>query len=99
MVADQMRETARLTGEVRTMTSQQRFSGLVLAIWPMLLLGIFALLNWHQTSLLFTTGIGLVLIAIAAGFQALGFLTIRRILSTSPGTCRFRLYSTTGVSV
>jgi len=63
------------------MTSQQRFSGLVLAVWPMLLLGVFALLNWHQTSLLFTTTVGVILLGIAVGLEFLGYLTIRRILS------------------
>jgi tight adherence protein B len=81
MVADQIRERDRLTGEVRTMTSQQRFSGLVLAAWPMLLLAAFCVLNWPQTSLLFTTNAGLVLMALGAGLQFLGFVTIRRILS------------------
>ena len=33
-VAEQLRERERLIGEVRTMTSQQRFSGLVLSLWP-----------------------------------------------------------------
>ena len=81
MVSEQMRETQRLTGEVRTMTAQQRFSGLVLAVWPMLLLGVFALFNWHQTSLLFTTTVGVILLGIAIGLEFLGYLTIRRILS------------------
>jgi tight adherence protein B len=81
MVADQIRERERLTGEVKTMTSQQRFSGLVLAIWPLLLLAAFCLLNWEQTSLLFTTSAGLALLALGAVLQILGFVTIRRILS------------------
>jgi tight adherence protein B len=79
-VGDTVRERERLTGEVKTMTSQQRFSGMVLTVWPLFILGIFALFNWHQTKLLFTTGIGLVLLAIAAAGQVLGFFTIRKIL-------------------
>jgi len=83
MVAEQMRETQRLVGEVRTMTAQQRFSGIVLAVWPMLLLGVFALLNWHQTSLLFTTTVGVTLLGIALGLEFLGYLAIRKILSVN----------------
>ena len=63
------------------MTSQQRFSGMVLTAWPLILLAVFALLNWEQTSLLFTTGIGLVMLGIGAGLQVLGYLTISRILN------------------
>ncbi len=79
-VAEQIRERDRLSGEVKTMTAQQRFSGLVLSLWPVLLLGAFSLLNWDQTSLLFTTNAGLILLGIGAGLQFLGFITIRRIV-------------------
>ncbi len=79
-VGDTMRERERLTGEVKTMTSQQRFSGTVLTLWPVAILALFALVNWHQTKLLFTTNIGLILISAAAAGQFLGYYTIRRIL-------------------
>jgi tight adherence protein B len=79
-VGETMRERERLVGEIRTMTSQQRFSGTVLTFWPLAILGLFSLFNWDQTSLLFTTQIGLVLITLAAIGQVLGYYTIRRIL-------------------
>lgn len=79
-VGEAMRERERLTGEVRTMTAQQRFSGLVLTFWPLLLLAVFSAFNWGQTSVLFTTKIGVTLLAIGAGLQVMGYLTIRRIL-------------------
>jgi Flp pilus assembly protein TadB len=37
-------------------------------------------MNWDQTSLLFTTTMGQVLLLIGAGLQLLGYFTIRRIL-------------------
>ncbi|MEX2225218.1 MAG: type II secretion system F family protein [Dehalococcoidia bacterium] len=79
-VSETMRERERLVGEVKTMTSQQRFSGTVLTFWPVGLLGLFALMNWDQTSLLFTTGAGQMLLLVGGGLQLLGYLTIRRIL-------------------
>ncbi len=79
-VGEQMRERERLFGEVRTMTSQQRFSGTVMTFWPLLLLGLFSLMNWGQTKILFTTPGGLVLLAIGGGLQVLGYFSIRRIL-------------------
>ncbi|TAK61818.1 MAG: hypothetical protein EPO22_08095, partial [Dehalococcoidia bacterium] len=79
-VGETMRERERLTGEVRTMTSQQRFSGTVLTFWPLILLGVFAAANWKQTSLLFTTNVGLVLVAVGLTLQVMGYYTIRRIL-------------------
>ncbi|HXK33449.1 MAG TPA: type II secretion system F family protein [Dehalococcoidia bacterium] len=80
LVGEQLRERERLYGEVRTMTAQMRFSGVVMSIWPLLLLGIFCLINWEQTSLLFTRTLGLVLLAIGGTLQFIGYLTIRRIL-------------------
>jgi tight adherence protein B len=79
-VGEAMRERERLSGEVKTMTAQQRFSGTVLTFWPLGLLGLFCLINWHQTSVLFTTGIGLTLLAIGGVMQLLGYFAIRRIL-------------------
>jgi Flp pilus assembly protein TadB len=46
----------------------------------MLLLAIFCLVNWEQTSLLFTTSAGLSLIGLGFVLQVLGFFTINRIL-------------------
>jgi tight adherence protein B len=79
-VGDQLREKERLTGEVRTMTAQQRFSGMVLTVWPIFLLGIFSLVNWDQTSLLFTTSTGQMLLGIGIILQLFGYFTINRIL-------------------
>jgi tight adherence protein B len=79
-VGETMRERERLTGEVKTMTAQQRFSGTVLTFWPLGLLALFSLMNWDQTSLLFTTTVGQVLLIVGGGLQLLGYLTIRRIL-------------------
>jgi tight adherence protein B len=79
-VGEHLREKERLVGEVRTMTAQQRFSGLVLTVWPLFLLAFFCLVNWEQTSLLFTTGIGLMLLGAGAVMQLLGFFSIQRIL-------------------
>jgi len=79
-VSESMRERERLTGEVKTMTAQQRFSGTVLTFWPIGLLGLFAVMNWDQTSLLFTTTVGQVLLLIGGSLQLLGYFTIRRIL-------------------
>jgi tight adherence protein B len=79
-VGEQLREKERLVGEVRTMTSQQRFSGTVLTFWPLALLGVFSLLNWEQTGLLFTTGLGVTLLGFGIGLQFVGYFVIRRIL-------------------
>jgi tight adherence protein B len=75
-----MRERERITGEVRTLTAQQRFSGMVLVFWPILVLAAFCVFSWDQTSLLFTTTAGIVLLGVGALLQFMGYITIRRIL-------------------
>ena len=52
-----MRERERLFGEVRTMTSQQRFSGTVMTFWPIFLL-MLLLINWDQTKFCSRSGQG-----------------------------------------
>ena len=79
-VGETMRERERLTGEVKTMTSQQRFSGTILTLWPIAILGLFSLFSWHSTSILFTTTAGLVLLGVGGAMQLMGYYTIRKIL-------------------
>jgi tight adherence protein B len=80
-VAETMRERDRVRGEIRVLTAQQRFAGWVLSLWPVVLTGIFFLLNPDLMSNLWTTTAGLVLLVIAGVLQLLGFLTIRRIVA------------------
>jgi tight adherence protein B len=80
-VAETMRERDRVRGEIRVLTAQQRFAGWVLSMWPVVLAGIFFLMNPDLMSNLWTTPAGLVLLTIAGVLQLLGFLTIRRIVA------------------
>jgi tight adherence protein B len=80
-VTETMRERDRVRGEIRVLTAQQRFAGIVLSVWPVALAAIFFLLNPDVMSNLWTTPVGLVLLISAAFLQLLGFLTIRRILA------------------
>jgi tight adherence protein B len=80
-VAETIRERDRVRGEIRVLTAQQRFAGFVLSVWPVVLAGIFFLLNPDLMSNLWTTPVGLVLLIGAAFLQLLGFLTIRRIVA------------------
>lgn len=79
-VGETMRERERIRGEIRTMTAQQRLTGTILSVYPAVLAGLFYLINPKWMSVLFTDGLGQVLLAIGLFLQFLGFLTIRRIL-------------------
>jgi len=80
-VAETIRDRDRIRGEIRVMTSQQRFSAWVLSLWPLVLAGVFVLLNHNIMSNLWTEPAGIAMLVIAGALQVLGFLTIRRIIS------------------
>jgi tight adherence protein B len=80
-VADTVREREHLQGEIRALTASQRFTGLVLSIYPIGLgLVLFALApsTW---GVLVTEETGRMLLGVAAALQVLGIFTIRRILT------------------
>ncbi len=64
------------------LTSQQRFAGLGLSLWPLVLGRIFFVLNPDLMSNLWTEPAGIVLLVDSrASLQVLGFFTIRRIIA------------------
>jgi tight adherence protein B len=78
-VAETIRERFRLTGEMRALTASQRLTGLILSIYPMLLLGVFFVIAPSVMKVLVTDEIGILLLAIAVTLQVIGAFTIRRI--------------------
>ncbi len=79
-VAETIRERERLQGEIRSLTASQRLSGIILSIYPMFLLLIFTAIAYDLMSVLWTTELGRVLLAIALTLQVIGIFVIRRIL-------------------
>jgi tight adherence protein B len=80
MVAETIRERERLLGEIKALTASQRFTGLVLSLYPVFLCGLFVLLAPELWSVLWEDSLGRIVLAIAATLQIAGMLTIRRIL-------------------
>lgn len=80
-VAETMRERSRIRGEIRTLTAQQKMTGLVIGALPLGVAGIFMLISPEYMMLLFTTTIGKVLLGLAVVLETVGMLIIRRILA------------------
>ncbi len=80
-VADTIRERERLQGEIRALTSSQRFTGFVLSVYPLFLGALFFALAPETWKVLFETELGRILLLSAAGLQIMGMITIRRILA------------------
>lgn len=80
-VAETIRERERLQGEIRALTSSQRFTGFVLSIYPIFLGALFFALAPGTWKVLFEAELGRILLISAATLQVLGMITIRRILA------------------
>jgi tight adherence protein B len=79
-VTETMRDRERIQGEIKTMTSQQRLAGWILSLWPAGLGLLFFAINPSMMSIMWSTGLGIVLLVIWAVLNILGIVTIRRIL-------------------
>jgi tight adherence protein B len=80
-VADTIRERERLLGEIRALTASQRFTGLILSIYPILLGALFFALAPGTWKILFEAELGRILLISAGVLQVMGMVTIRRILA------------------
>ena len=79
-VAATVRERERLHGDIRTLTAQQRLTGLILSIYPILLGAFFFAMSPGMMSVLWEEDLGRVFLAVAAFLQTMGILSIRPIL-------------------
>jgi len=80
-VTHTMRERARIRGQIRALTSQQRMTGFVLAGLPVAIAGILFLVAGDYMMPLFTTVAGQVLLVAAGVIELIGALIIKRILA------------------
>jgi tight adherence protein B len=76
-----MRDRERIRGEIKTLTSAQRFTAWVLSIWPLCVALMFFGVNPDIMSLMWTTSAGIVLMVIWATLNVLGVITLQRILA------------------
>jgi len=79
-IASTIRDRIRLQGEVRTLTAQGRFSGLIVAVVPFAL-GLFMyMVNKPYIMLLFTEPLGRIMLGTAMVNEVIGVLLIRKII-------------------
>jgi tight adherence protein B len=80
-VAFTMRERERIRGEITTLTSQQRMTGIVIGGLPILMFVLFMMMNPGYMSLFFTELAGRVMLIGATALEFLGFIVIKRIMA------------------
>jgi tight adherence protein B len=79
-VADTIRERDKIRRDVDTLTAEGRLSAYVLLAMPFLIALYMALVNPEYIGLLFTTGIGLVLVCVASCLMVVGIFWMRKII-------------------
>ena len=80
-VADTLRDRAALELEVRSLTSQARVSAMMIAALPAGFMLLSAGMGDDGASFLFTTPLGLAILAIGLGLDVIGALWMRRIVN------------------
>jgi tight adherence protein B len=76
-----IRDRFRILGEVRALTAQQRFSGMVLSILPLAMAALISVMAPEYMKTLLQDPMGPYLIAGGLALQVIGFLIIRKIVA------------------
>jgi len=80
-VAETMRERTTIRGEIKTLTAQQKMTGLVIGLLPLGVVGLLMLMSPDYMGLLFTATLGKVMLGIGLVLETIGIVIIRRILA------------------
>jgi tight adherence protein B len=76
-----MRERVRIRGEITTLTAQQQLTGVVIALLPVGVGGMFLMVSPDYIMVLFTELMGQVMLGMALFLEVIGVIIIRRILA------------------
>jgi tight adherence protein B len=80
-VAFTMRERERIRGEIATLTSQQRMTGIVIGALPVIMFALFMVMNPPYMSLLFTELSGKIMLVTAIFLEFFGYLSIKKLMA------------------
>jgi tight adherence protein B len=71
----------RIKGEINTLTAQQKLTGIVIALLPVGVAGLFVVISPAYIQPLFTDPLGRVMLGVSTFLEVIGVLVIRKILS------------------
>jgi len=80
-VAYTMRERERIRGDIATLTSQQKLTGIVVGGLPFFMFAVFTVMNPGYMSVFFEENIGRLVLVVAVGLEVLGYLAMKRIMA------------------
>src|SRR5581483_3123486 len=73
-VAETMRERIRIRGEIKTLTSQQKLTGIVIGLLPIGVGILFSIMSWEYIAPLFTTMTGKGMLVVATVLEVVGVM-------------------------
>jgi tight adherence protein B len=80
-VAHTMRERIRIRGEIKTLTTQQTFTGWIIGALPFAMLALFSVVNPSYETPMFRETLGQLMLVGACVLEFFGVLLIRRVLA------------------
>ncbi|CCO07023.1 type II secretion system F family protein [Desulforamulus hydrothermalis] len=79
-IAETIRERVRIKGQIRTLTAQGRISGYVIGLLPLALTAVMFVISPTYLMTLFTSPVGLLLVAAAVISELMGVFLIKKIV-------------------
>ena len=80
-VAYTMRERERIRGDIATLTSQQKLTGIVVGGLPVFMFAVFTVMSPDYMSVFFEENLGRIILLVAIGLEVLGYLAMKRIMA------------------
>lgn len=77
-ISETIKDRLKIKADIRTMTAQGRYSGLIIGALPIFICLVLMVLNPDYMSLLFTESIGRYMLGLAIFMETLGFIFIKR---------------------
>jgi tight adherence protein B len=80
-ICNTIRERVRIKGEINTLTSQGKFSAVIVSIVPIAIAIIIFMINPEYIGILFSRSIGIIILGITALMQLTGILLLKKIVN------------------
>ena len=80
-VANTMTERERIRHEIKALTAEGRFSGIVLGVFPVAFAGVLYVVRPDYISILFSSSMGILAIVVSAVMCFFGFIWLKKILA------------------
>ena len=80
-ISDTINQRIRMRGEVKTLTSAGRLSGLIVGGLPIFILVLLMFINPGYVDMFFTTQSGRIMLIVSVVLETIGFLLVRKIIN------------------